>query len=341
MKNILLIKLGALGDVLRTTCLLSGIQKKWPGAQITWITAQNAMPLLARNGRTEKVLAIESIGPGRTVLDETAWDVLINLDEDPRATTLAARLSAEQKYGVGRDGQGRLSALSPESEHLIQLSQDDRLKFRENQMPFQALVYRAIGLAWSGEPYVYTTPADIALRQSRFFSGVDPSRPKVGLFVGASERYANKFWAEPEIEQFCTIFHSTPEAIAGRSMPALFLFGGPAERSRLDRLGAGTCRTFNRIAVDTLDDMASLAAACRLIICGDTLVMHLGQALGIPQIVLFGPTAHAEIAVSGRKIVTPYSCGPCYLRACDITPSCMTAIRPERIFGAVQELLPA
>ncbi len=72
--------------------------------------------------------------------------------------------------------------------------------------------------------------------------------------------------------------------------------------------------------VDSLDDLAAVTASFDGIVCGDTLVMHLAEALGVQTFVLFGPTSHAEIPLAGRKFISPYSCGPCYLRACGIRP---------------------
>ncbi len=330
--RILLIKLGALGDVLRTTSLLPALKKKWPAARVTWVLAEPARPLVARNGDVAEILSIESLDSNAARfarLTRESWDVLINLDEDPRATRISTDLvKAGEKFGIGCDPQGKLIPLSPAALHLVRLAADDRLKFRENQMPFQALIHQAVGLRWLGEPYAYVPPPDLAERRKKLFSGI-PKSKRAGIFVGASERYANKFWSESEIARFCLQIQSE-----------VFLFGGPSERARLENLGrTDPCRSLPRFAADTLDDLAGLVAACDLLICGDTLAMHLAIAMQIPLIVLFGPTAHAEITLNGRKIITPYSCGPCYLRECDITPSCMSAIRPERVIRAIREFL--
>lgn len=350
MTRILLIKLGALGDVLRTTCLLPGIRKHWPDARVTWVSAESARPLLERNAGILEFLSMESIRADRPAarLDSSAWDVLINLDEDPAATALAAAVPAKRKVGVGRDASGRLIPLAPESEYLIQLAGDDRLKFRENQFPFQALIYHAVGLKWAGESYDYTPPPDLADRQRKLFSASGPAESisgggpaRVGLFVGASQRYANKFWSEEEIIRFCQRWREDfPDAAARPGLPSLVLLGGPGEVERIRRFREHPVgRQIPAVCVDTLDDLAGVIAACRLLICGDTLAMHLGAALQVPLIVLFGPTSPAEILVAGRKIISPYSCGPCYLRVCGIRPSCMTVIEPSRVIRAVREIL--
>jgi len=328
--RILLIKLGALGDVLRTTSLLPGLRKKWPGAAITWLMADRAKPLVARNPDVDRIVTIEE---GADFSGE--FECVINLDEDERATSVAARSAAKCKFGIGRDSQGRLTPLNPESALLIRLASDDRLKFRENQIPFQALIYQAVGLTWLGEPYRYVPPEDQAERQAGLLSQIFRTRAgakKIGVFTGASDRYANKFWSEAEIEEFCSEFRNRTRWGADWDF---FLFGGVDETEsirRLTRIGVpGIC-------VSTLDDLAAVVSACDRIVCGDTLVMHLAEAMSIRQAVLFGPTSHAEITVSGEKIVSPYSCGPCYLRKCGIRPSCMSAIRPGRVWAVLEEM---
>ena len=42
-ERILLIKLDALGDVVRATALAEGIKKKYPNCQLSWITVKDAM----------------------------------------------------------------------------------------------------------------------------------------------------------------------------------------------------------------------------------------------------------------------------------------------------------
>jgi heptosyltransferase-2 len=58
-KKILIIKLDALGDVLRTTSILPALIKKYPNSGITWITRKNALPLLEKNSYIFRKCAVE------------------------------------------------------------------------------------------------------------------------------------------------------------------------------------------------------------------------------------------------------------------------------------------
>ncbi len=329
--NVLLIKLGALGDVLRTTPLVPALKQKWPGARVTWLSAEPARPLIERHPDVDKIVTIESVEAGETDICGLSWDAIVNLDEDAAATRIARDAPAREKFGITRNAAGRLAPLSPLAEELIRLASDDRMKFRENQMPYQALYFRSAGLTWMGVPYIYSAPPDASARRARLFGDSDRStQARAGMFVGASPRYANKFWTESEIEIFCAEYQAAPRD------RELVLFGGPGERERLDRLAASaSCRNLRRIGVDTLDDLAAAVSGFQTVICGDTLVMHLAEALGVRTVVLFGPTSHTEIFLHGQKVVSPYSCGPCYLRVCGIRPSCMSAITPRRVLAGL------
>ncbi len=57
--KILIIKLDAIGDVLRTTSILKPLKKKYPGCYIEWCTRQNANELFKNNSLVDEVITIE------------------------------------------------------------------------------------------------------------------------------------------------------------------------------------------------------------------------------------------------------------------------------------------
>ena len=54
--EILIIKLEALGDVLRTISVLPAIKDKYHNSKITWFTKKNSSPLLTNNKLVDNVL---------------------------------------------------------------------------------------------------------------------------------------------------------------------------------------------------------------------------------------------------------------------------------------------
>ena len=59
MTAILVIKTGALGDVLRTTAILPGLQQRFPDLELTWLTAPAAVPLVERHRLVKRVVTCD------------------------------------------------------------------------------------------------------------------------------------------------------------------------------------------------------------------------------------------------------------------------------------------
>ena len=56
-KKILIIKLGAKGDVIRTLPLLPAIKKKYPTSHITWLVDEGSKGSLQNNPHIDKILS--------------------------------------------------------------------------------------------------------------------------------------------------------------------------------------------------------------------------------------------------------------------------------------------
>ncbi|MDX9712365.1 MAG: hypothetical protein RBT56_07565 [Ignavibacteriaceae bacterium] len=57
--KILIIKLDAIGDVLRTTSILKPLKRKYPDCYIEWCTRKNASDLFNNNSLVNEVITIE------------------------------------------------------------------------------------------------------------------------------------------------------------------------------------------------------------------------------------------------------------------------------------------
>ncbi len=105
-KRILIVKLAALGDVLRTTPLLRGLRRAEPACHITWLTLPDAVPMLQGIPEIDRLLAYDA----ETVLrmEVESFDVLYCFDKEPKATALAMKIRAGRKggFGMSRYGSG-------------------------------------------------------------------------------------------------------------------------------------------------------------------------------------------------------------------------------------------
>jgi heptosyltransferase II len=159
VKRILIIKLGALGDVIRTTPLLRVLD-----GDITWVTSVLAMPLLEKNPSIAQLVAMDEPG---FHLDRT-YDLVINLEDDIQSARLASAAAAGNIVGPYFDGSGvtynttssEWFDMSLSSRHGRQKA--DELKIR-NRKTYQEMVFSALGMTFSGEDPVLNLPLRKAL----------------------------------------------------------------------------------------------------------------------------------------------------------------------------------
>jgi len=125
-KKILIIKLAADGDVLRTTCLLPALKQEYTGCHITWVTASSAAPLLDNNPLVDRILS----PPERflPVLMAGSFDITINTDADILCSSLASLARGKEKRGFVLDDLGNVHALSEPAQEWFQLGLWDDLK---------------------------------------------------------------------------------------------------------------------------------------------------------------------------------------------------------------------
>ena len=93
-KRILIIKLGAIGDVIRTTPLVKTYKKMYPDCKITWLTQT---PAILPKGQIDEILKFDFASS--LYLQEAQFDIAINLDKEKEASALLLRVKAKEKFG--------------------------------------------------------------------------------------------------------------------------------------------------------------------------------------------------------------------------------------------------
>ena len=335
-RRVLVVKLAALGDVLRTTSLLPAIRAKYAGAHVTWLTDDGAVDLLRDNRSIDEVW-----GSGSAVttarLRNIEFDTVLCPDADPEAVALAAAARCGERFGFTLDSRGRVIPLGAQAEHWYRMGLSDPLK-RKNDQTYQTLVARALALdpGEVGRPTLEPSSVEVAAA-ARLVDGFGFDGPLIGLNTGSGGRWEFKQWTLENQRGFIEL--------ASKHGAGVVLLGGPNESARHRELlstangapvfDAGTSHTFGRFA--------AIVDRCKAIVSGDTFAMHVATAREIPAVVLFGPTSAVEIELygPGDKILPEgLDCLGCYLPRCDVTPHCQARISPEMVWSAVHKYVP-
>lgn len=325
--RILVIKLAAMGDVIRTTPVVDPIRARHDVCHLTWVVDAITAPLLDGIDGIDRV--VEMNPTNADILAAREWDAVYCLDKEPRAIALASRVNASAKKGFTMTPWGTLGICGSEAEYALRLGLDDPLKFLENTKTYQEIVFEALGFEFRGEP-VRIGVTDAEREAAAAYLAALGRGPYVGVNTGAGPVFATKRLSERQTADLMRAIHAetgmTPIALGGRD-----------ETERNARIVALAGVGLDARTHHTVREFAAIVGNMRAIACADTLAMHLAVAQGVPVVALFGPTCPQEVHLygHGEKIVSAPWCAPCYKGYCD-HHTCMNEIEVAPVIAALR-----
>lgn len=155
MENILIIKTGAIGDVVRTTSLLNVL-----AGNIYWVTAEESMPILPEN---IEGLQVFSLKEAFQVLKNIQFSHIISLEESKECAELISELKSKDITGVYLSN-GKICYTDNAASwfDMSRISRQGLAKANElkaaNIRSYQDHIFSMVGKKFGGEPYcIYET----------------------------------------------------------------------------------------------------------------------------------------------------------------------------------------
>jgi ADP-heptose:LPS heptosyltransferase len=153
--TVLIIKLNATGDVVRTTAILNRLT-----GDVTWITAQTNVELLENTPLKFRYLDWDQ----RELARDRSYDLLINLEDEAETAAFVRQVPHTQRFGAYLNGQNEV-VYTDDSCQWFDLSlisvhgrqRADALKLL-NRRTYQELIFEGLGLTFTGERYVLPSP---------------------------------------------------------------------------------------------------------------------------------------------------------------------------------------
>lgn len=341
-KRIAIVSLEAMGAVLRSTCLLPPLLRKYPSAHVTWITLPMNESLLRHNPFIHKIFFIEP--KSVFALLKLKFDILYVVDKSTEAGGVAELVQADEKFGFGLTELGAIRPLSPQADYQFALGLDDQLKFFKNQKPETQQITETMGLEWKRDEYILELEEKEKIeslnRKISLSSVVDKKVDGIiGYNTGCSPLYSYKKFTIDQATHMIKMWR-----VKFPSYVVALLGGGPEDKARQVLMKERFSDDPMVVSTPTDEGMRSgliWVDACDLIFSGCSLGMHMGIALKKPMIAWFGVSCSQEVDLYDRgvKLVAEVSCTPCWRRSCENTPKCYDSVSVSRIEEATKKLL--
>ena len=317
--TILIIKLGAIGDVIRTTPLLHKLRSVYPNAKITWLTLS---PSILPSDAVDEILpfTFQSV----TYLNACQFDVLINLDKDKEACGLANSIQASEKMGYILKN-GLPYPANELAHHKYSTGLFDSVS-KANTKSYVQEIFEMNGWEFNGEEYIFDNHAD-----KGYVWNLPSDKPLIGLNTGCGDRWTTRLWSN---EKWVTLISAIQE---NGYTPVLL--GGEQENERNKELSKLTGAVYPGFF--SLHQFINLMDQMDVIVTQVTMAMHIAVALKKKLVLMNNIFNPNEFELYGRGvIVSPAKTCECYFSgSCKNGTSCMEDLNPKSVLQHINELL--
>lgn len=343
--RVLLVRLGAVGDVVRTLPAASALRGAYAGAHIAWLvepasrSAVEGQPwvdevLVFPRGEIEAALkrgrlfaASRSLFRFLGALRRRRFDLVIDFHAILKTGLLALASGAPRRASYAPPFAREASWLFANARARIAPRKLSRFERNRGLVDFVAN-----GATPSPQPFRVD-----ALARAQMAGALGAGAAPVAIHPGTSAGTPHKRWSAAGYAQVAQRLRDAT------GTPSVVLVGpAPSERELAESIVAmagGAARLAPPTA--SLGDLAALLASCRLYVGGDTGPMHVASLVGTPVVQILGPTDPVENApyagTPSRTVREPVACSPCR-RGC-ATATCLRLVTPDAVFEAARELL--
>jgi len=123
----------------------------------------------------------------------------------------------------------------------------------------------------------------------------------------------------------------------------VLIVGSKAEYQDGEFITSGIGLTYNLCGMTSLEDLPGIFLKAKALVSNDSGLMHLGAALKIPQIAIFGSTSPELTGPKNPKAVVlkkDFACSPCFQRTCKYKDyRCLKSIIPEEVLRSLMTVL--
>ena len=315
-RNIAVLRLSSLGDVVLTLPVVHALARAWPAATLHYWVKEEYAGLLRADPAIGHVRVLER---GARRLED-----LVSMSAELEDCDLIVDLHASARTRVLTFHQ-RAAVLRVRNRRLPHVT----TRYAETVVP--------LGLVPEGPPRASVPPEARAWAEGQL-AALAAGGAAVALCPGA--RHATKRWPE---ERWCAL----DERLAGAGLSRIVLSTAAEQRESPALAARIAADARARWFTEPLERVAGLLGCSRVAVTHDSGLMHLAAACGTRVVALFGSTSpvlgFAPVGEGHAVLCRDLPCQPCTLHGRAACPKrhfrCMTTIEPGEVWDRVRDLL--
>lgn len=321
--RILFIKLGAIGDVIRTTPLLKKYKEKYPNCHFTWVTLS---PQVLPKDKVDMIYKWDATS--LYILENETFDIAINLDKDKEACMLLSNVNAKEKFGFVWE-EGHINTATKNAEHKLITGLFDHIS-KKNTKNYLEEIFEICHFEFNQEEYLININNNLSTTWKEKLSSLANDKIVIGLNTGCGKRWQTRLWPS---EYWIELINNLEE-----QGYFCLLLGGEDEDEMNRFYAKNTQATY--LGTFGLEEFIAITNNTDIIVTPVSMMMHIAIALK-KQMLLFHNIFNVhEFELYNRGIIIePTSGCDCYFgNSCKREKSCMYDITVQDVLTNIAKL---
>jgi heptosyltransferase-1 len=333
-KNILIVKLSAIGDVIHALPVADALKQQYPQARITWVVEKPAYDLLTNNPDIDEII----------IFDKHKFKSLAGL---LKYSPQFSKLLRAHHFNLALDLQGlfksaAITALSGTDKKLGYCNMRELSQWvstpicganSQGHIVERYLdVARFLGCSVIEAVFPITITNAEAQSACRILSSYELELPANYAVLAPGTNWPSKCWPPEKFAQLAAM-------LAAKGIRSVII-GGAGDEALAVEIKNRCSSAVNLTGKTKLKELAYVIKNARFFVGGDTGPMHLAVAVQTPVIALFGPTDPLRNGPygNGHTVLTIQdNCKGCWKRQCPKGKTCLDGIKVSQVTTAAQQ----
>jgi len=348
VQKILVLRLSAVGDVIRTLSVVKALKERCPSSQITWVVEEPSKDFLESQPEVDDVVLFPRKRWTRGIRSPREWwrtakeisqfvkklrrgqfDVVLDFHGILKSGVLSLLSGSPRR--IGFDWRSSKEGSSLFSNVKVEIP-------KEGITRYQRGFYLLKGLGFD----VHYSNGSLSIPQrdreyvDSFFNQLlnPPSKPLIAIHPGTSTNYRSKRWRPDRYAQLA-------DRLTREIQGTVVFTWGPGELPLVEEVRkAMTAPSILAPPTESLTQLGEVFKRCNLYIGGDTGPTLIASMMGVPVVIIYGPTDPFLYEPVGKhtNVMKEVGCNPCRKRSCK-EMTCLEKITVEDVLDAARNLL--